>query len=277
MFSSQPDNSKCSFICIFADRPEIQQKGAGKQLIPKGPVIDDSTFNHLDDDYEPVPPSWDMEEWTVQPRLPSIPVGQKRKTVSPPVVAEQFSSVPQETVSQSGLTEKPSALLGSSPTGVVGVDSFRSSNSKTCDICHKKFTTEKAKKRHQLDHLATSKKYKCPHCAKQFSLLQSLKGHLQVHQEKLRCPQCSREYSHLSSLEHHIASFHTDRVEVEVYRCVHPNCTRAFKNQSSLKVHMSDCTCDLDYHGPYNCPLCTCKYRYKRDLRSHLKKVHKVV
>lgn len=158
-----------------------------------------------------------------------------------------------------------------------------------CNICGKLVFSYK---NHSLTH-TKEKKYSCPYCPKQFSMIHYRKRHVQTfHEKKIfkSCEICGTDFIHRNSYNSHMISKHGigKKYECQIcsktyyrsshytqhYRSVHGNeefsctiCPMVFKSKDSLRDHQSVHSDEK----PYGCSLCPKRFK-KREAR----KIHEL-
>ena len=148
-----------------------------------------------------------------------------------------------------------------------------------CDVCHKKFTTQRYCEGHKLLHTQGCI-YECKECHKKFLTTSLLKKHEALHEleskandenqssatgetNKLECPICHKRVTHESKLKLHIGRMHApDRMTC---RC--DQCGRTCVSKTSLERHKK-------LHGesgePLVCPKCGKWFSHESLLKVHI-------
>lgn len=114
----------------------------------------------------------------------------------------------------------------------------------------------------QFEAGTAQKPYKCPCCAKCFSLTKTLIRHARIHTEDkpYLCQFCGRNFCQKSDLVNH-TRIHTGE---RPYQC--PECTKSFAQKGNLVVHMRKHT----RGKTYQCPVCSCSFGQKSTLDRHM-------
>ncbi|KAK5851389.1 hypothetical protein PBY51_002189 [Eleginops maclovinus] len=108
------------------------------------------------------------------------------------------------------------------------------------------------------------KPYKCPFCAKAFSLTKTLIRHVRIHTEdkQYQCRFCGRSFCQKSDLVNH-TRIHTGE---RPYQC--PECHKSFTQKGNLVIHMRKHTGDK----PYQCQECSCSFSQRSSLDYHMQR-----
>ncbi|XP_044034842.1 zinc finger protein 133-like [Siniperca chuatsi] len=106
------------------------------------------------------------------------------------------------------------------------------------------------------------KPYKCPCCAKCFSLTKTLIRHVKIHAEDkpYQCQFCGRNFCQKSDLVNH-TRIHTGE---RPYQC--RECHKSFAQKGNLVVHMRKHSGEK----PYQCQECSCSFGQKSSLDCHM-------
>lgn len=115
--------------------------------------------------------------------------------------ARKVKSVPNKSYSEDEVEENyyESSNDGQDPLG----SKFK------CDVCSKRYNTQRGLKKHSLVH---ERKHKCNVCSKMFYKLENMENHKKVHASKpLACQLCHTCFSKPQSLVKHLKS-HTEKV-----------------------------------------------------------------
>lgn len=114
----------------------------------------------------------------------------------------------------------------------------------------------------QFEEGTAEKPYKCPCCAKCFSLHKTLIRHVRIHTEdkQYHCQFCGRNFGQKSDLVNH-TRIHTGE---RPYKC--PECDKSFTQKGNLVIHMRKHTGDK----PYQCLECSCSFSQRASLDYHM-------
>ncbi|XP_044269286.1 zinc finger protein 2-like isoform X31 [Tribolium madens] len=131
----------------------------------------------------------------------------------------------------------------------------------TCVECLKVFKNKKGWRHHMEAHNGDKKEYICDICGKSVSTLQSLKDHRTTHtgEKNFVCEICGKAFNTRALLKTH-TRVHTKE---KPFKCT--ECERAFSQRSTLVVHMR-------YHTgerPYKCDLCAKQFITRTVLNAH--------
>lgn len=134
-----------------------------------------------------------------------------------------------------------------------------------CDICKRKFFTQKRTNEHKkLVHGPKKQKQivPCPECDKTFTSGYGLQMHLARHtgNRTFECTQCSRKYATQKDLTVHIRNIHI--LERKNYTC--EICNAILTGIFSYKRHK------IAHTKPYKCHLCEKSFGSAGNLRNHL-------
>lgn len=147
-----------------------------------------------------------------------------------------------------------------------------------CTLCSQRFIQKVKLTRHMKVH-STNKEYKprsqvkpfvCGNCKKRFTTLGSLKRHLAVHTDNkpFECDICHKCFKTKPSLRAHKVVHIGDRQ----HKCKEQGCYMAFAAAKDLKRHLLCHTGEV----PFECAVCTTKFRRKDNLERHIRKTHKL-
>lgn len=164
----------------------------------------------------------------------------------------------------------------------------------SCNVCHKRFTTENGQKVHyrrlhkdnqhsckycmmvfdtkqsKLDHEQSHKKdtlrYICPDCPETFKDFITRNEHLKTHPDKNKhtCSICKRKFSELYRYERHLRIHSGEKP----YNC--KVCDRSFNQDGHLKSHMRLHTGEK----PFLCEHCGESFNHNISLKTHLQRQH---
>ncbi|XP_029311426.1 zinc finger protein 84-like [Cottoperca gobio] len=114
----------------------------------------------------------------------------------------------------------------------------------------------------QFEAGTTQKPYRCPCCAKCFSLNKTLIRHVRIHTEdkQYQCQFCGRNFCQKSDLVNH-TRIHTGE---RPYHC--QECYKSFAQKGNLVVHMRKHAGDK----PYQCQECSCSFNQRSSLDCHM-------
>jgi uncharacterized Zn-finger protein len=151
-----------------------------------------------------------------------------------------------------------------SPLNATDGYEFRDTGDKRykCIHCVKSFTRLDSLDCHTRLH-SGDKPYKCEQCVKSFANKGSLVTHIRVHsgEKPYKCEQCMKSFSQKSSLNTHMR-VHSG---VKPYKC--EQCVKSFSNTSSLTAHIRA------HSGvkPYKCEQCVKSFSHKSSLTTHIR------
>ncbi|XP_040049667.2 uncharacterized protein zbtb48 isoform X1 [Gasterosteus aculeatus] len=134
----------------------------------------------------------------------------------------------------------------------------------------------KCKVQSRTDHLASSStleedskkdSVQCPICDKSFKSKYYLKVHNRRHtgERPFGCPKCGKRYFRKENLSLHETR---DCAKVQTYTCV--TCSSTFDGKEELRLHVVSHTGDM----PHKCSICPEQFMHKKNLTSHMMKVH---
>ena len=127
----------------------------------------------------------------------------------------------------------------------------------TCQICHKKFNSEKMLTKHTQQHETRT----CKLCNKSFMQLAKLKKHMKEHtQQSLACTYCNLQCTSIQALISHINSH--KRVKPQ-YIC--DVCNKSYANNRNLEVHKRIHTGER----PHVCQNCNKSFSVRSNMIAH--------
>jgi uncharacterized Zn-finger protein len=139
-----------------------------------------------------------------------------------------------------------------------------SSDSNSCNICHKAFSNHEVLKKHIKSHILNTSSH-CAACGQDFPDRLALAKHqTEVHSTErvFQCPQCEKGFKELRTL----------RLHLKIHNAEYPEqcnvCQKVFRTKWQLKQHQMD-------HGgerPYPCPECAFTCKTKQQLNEHRRK-----
>ncbi|CAL8141583.1 unnamed protein product [Orchesella dallaii] len=135
-----------------------------------------------------------------------------------------------------------------------------------CNICKKKFRTEYTIMIH-LSSFTGKKAFNCELCGKRFFTNRNLESHFQaVHKDEcqFKCSVCKMGFPQQDLLEDHIISTHTSGSKP--FKC--KVCNSGFNIHSQLKAHMMIHTGER----PHECHCCSARFIRKSHLKLHSKR-----
>ncbi|XP_073829035.1 uncharacterized protein [Musca autumnalis] len=128
-----------------------------------------------------------------------------------------------------------------------------------CEICEKKFASQKRLDLHiKMVHLR-ERPYKCDYCDKSFLDNNSLQNHIGQH-TGYNCPTCNKTFSTKRNLKRH-SYLH---IETKEFICQAENCGKAFSNKVLLREHARSHKADI-----LICEECGYKCRQRESLIVH--------
>lgn len=162
---------------------------------------------------------------------------------------------------------------------IIRIHDDRQTWKHVCTYCNSRFYRKSWLDNHILKHAGVKKvKLSCHLCKRKFCSALRLQIHIGTHtgEKRLTCNLCFRQYKFLYSLQSHLKTVHdvgtvNPRARAKNQEC--GVCKMKFYSRYKVRLHMSTHTKDK----PFRCDLCTKKYRYPSNLRSHRRKVHSVV
>ncbi|KAM8966968.1 uncharacterized protein RCH25_025632 [Pelodytes ibericus] len=133
-----------------------------------------------------------------------------------------------------------------------------------CQVCQKRFMTQRAWKVHMRTHRGKSDVFFCTKCPLSFETERVRNLHLTCHHEDIfRCFHCGLIYQEWSKLYEHLGN-HDSRLKP--YIC--STCNKKFFRAAQLKAHSSR-------HKSVACSLCDQTFKTNRQLYQHQKHFHK--
>jgi hypothetical protein len=145
---------------------------------------------------------------------------------------------------------------------------------KDCPDCPRKFTSNRAMRRHhRIQHLKTGG-HRCPECGKVLSTRVSLRSHQMSHQpvpKSHTCPKCDKSYTTGKALKAHDLLKHPQVPHAE-FVCMH--CKKGYMNPKTGKAHQNR-ACVMAPGFKYSiCAYCQQKFVRYCDLTKHVKQYH---
>ena len=161
-----------------------------------------------------------------------------------------------------------------------------------CSWCKRLFKNAKAYSKHVArDHLDKGGEHKCPNCSKRFDSKKKFRSHIRGHiirqgrgssltgPDKIPCPTCGGLFSSKNSLAVHKGRFHKVDKEGNLIEgplaWVCEYCKGSFSTEAHHDTHHRHCP-RRPGAKKFPCPFCGTEYSEERELRRHLKQVHKV-
>ncbi|XP_028308090.1 telomere zinc finger-associated protein isoform X2 [Gouania willdenowi] len=113
----------------------------------------------------------------------------------------------------------------------------------------------------------SEKKKKCLICNKSFKSKYYLKVHNRRHtgERPFGCNKCGKKYFRKENLLMHEMK---DCARVQTYSC--PTCSSTFQSKEKMRLHVVSHTGEM----PHKCSMCQEQFLYKKNLTSHMMKVH---
>ena len=139
----------------------------------------------------------------------------------------------------------------------------------SCSLCNKSFSKIKSVKKHLVIHKGPKKaKPQCEICNKEFSNLMVLKDHINIHtgDRPYQCEDCGTSYQTRHALKSHLSRGCSCKVDGESVKCSF--CPKVV-NKHLMKAHLRNFHNDDD--KPYQCHLCSWRFKIRGHLNRHLK------
>ena len=173
-----------------------------------------------------------------------------------------------------------------------------------CSVCPEVFQTVLEMQHHyfrihsEADPVEKPKTYDCAKCGKSFPCMSNLQGHMRIHHDgkKYTCGECNKVFALARNLTIHMRSHSGEKP----YQC--PICDKRFARKENRKVHMQSHSGVRPFMCPHcgkmfsrkfhvqvhmrthsksrvsinQCEICQETFTLAKNLRRHLKKVHKI-
>lgn len=135
-----------------------------------------------------------------------------------------------------------------------------------CGLCHKKFKSVTAQKRHLQQSHGQQPHFQCLICYLQFSSSGSLLDHIETHSKgKIACPLCDQHFAKFHHLKNHCNVVHAN---IASFRCQH--CTHIGKSISAIFTHaVVHHPSQLGLARNIACSKCGEKFHSGRELSQH--------
>ncbi|XP_030831212.1 zinc finger protein 423 isoform X2 [Strongylocentrotus purpuratus] len=139
-----------------------------------------------------------------------------------------------------------------------------------CTKCGKNFPCLSNLQGHMRIH-HEGKKYTCGECNKVFALARNLTIHMRSHsgEKPYQCPICDKRFARKENRKVHMQS-HSG---VRPFMC--PHCGKMFSRKFHVQVHMRTHS-KSRMTSTHQCEICQDNFTLAKNLRRHLKKVHKI-
>ncbi|XP_055371565.1 zinc finger protein Xfin-like [Condylostylus longicornis] len=136
----------------------------------------------------------------------------------------------------------------------------------SCKYCSEKIIGSTEYRKHCKEHYKTSKQFLCSECGGSFRKLQDFKIHLKRHtgEKPFKCQYCDKAFLRPADQHAHERSHTGERN----FKCT--NCPKAFSTAYKLRVHMRIHTGER----PYKCSYCPRAFAKTGDLKIHHKRRH---
>ncbi|XP_071490545.1 zinc finger protein 423-like [Diadema antillarum] len=138
-----------------------------------------------------------------------------------------------------------------------------------CPKCNKSFPNLSSRQNHmRVNH--EGKKYTCGECNKVFTLARNLTIHMRSHngEKPYQCGICDKRFARKETRKVHMQS-HSN---IRPFMC--PHCGKMFSRKFHVQVHMRTHT--KGRLSTNQCEICQETFTLAKNLRRHLKKVHKI-
>ena len=136
-----------------------------------------------------------------------------------------------------------------------------------CNYCGMTMTRKESLQDHVKSKHKEGTKVQCTHCEKVFPTTRARKQHLKKAALTFTCDHCGVTLSTKDTLQDHLKSKHDEGTKV---RCTH--CEKMFATTRARKYHI-----ESKHEGKrYPCPYCTQTATQKINLKTHIKKKHKM-
>ena len=145
----------------------------------------------------------------------------------------------------------------------------------TCEHCGKNYNFAHSFRQH-LNKMHSNIKQQCEICGKDFADYWNLRAHVQRVHERIKnhnCETCGKCFASSRDLKSHILHNHT--MGKKLYKCGFEKCNESFDKLGELKKHSK--TDHAGEVGKFQCDQCDISYNHVRNLRNHMKRIHKGV
>jgi hypothetical protein len=161
---------------------------------------------------------------------------------------------------------------------------IKSADDRTCGVCLFMCGSAYARKKHEVNHEAKEKTFKCEKCQKSYSNTNALKYHTKVKHEVISrhpCDYCGTEFSSERTLFRHKQVIHGEGPVELKYIC--DLCGSKFNRKDTLDRHDKEQHCgskvnfayvehveDMENLSSVECRLCIKTFKRKSDLKRHI-------
>ncbi|CAG0882821.1 unnamed protein product [Cyprideis torosa] len=142
-----------------------------------------------------------------------------------------------------------------------------------CDVCLKRFPTERLIRDHQRKHV---NRFRCPLCSVTTKYISDMSRHMRYRHSEQRahkCAQCDASFKTNSDLRSHL-----DVHSKMAYACPVEGCDAVFKSAKTYQVHSLKVHQQMsgDMFKVYRCHLCAKRFTRGTNLTDHLTKRHRL-